>query len=329
MGPSLLRLLAATVLATAAASQPALAMRDGAPGRAGAHAAFSKTASGVDRDFCDLRAPVDASQLAEPRRESGCIYGRSAKDITKDPNGYQDSVNQYAYGANDPINHRDPTGRASVDGKYCEWFPAIGNDVTTCSSLYASKGMSAVGRLWEEYVAPTRPGQAVEAAVESVDDAVEVQRDALGNRLVQGAQAVRGSRPANEFPASEEYIKKKGVEAVEGGVQAAGAVAGPLVGGGAKLSNLTTGERRRIQNAANRIGKPISLVGGRAAKAGGRSVNADWDYVIEGINAKKRNSVSGSLPGAKSVRDGTRNLVDWQPGPVNPEVPHITFLPEE
>lgn len=32
--------------------------------------------------------------------------------LQRDPNGYQDSVNQYAYGANDPINHRDPTGRA-------------------------------------------------------------------------------------------------------------------------------------------------------------------------------------------------------------------------
>ena len=129
MGPSLLRLLAATVLATAAVSQPALAMRDGAPGRAGAHAAFSKTASGVDRDFCQLRAPVDASQLAEPRRENGCIYGRSAKDITKDPNGYEDSVNLYAYGANDPINHRDPTG-AYLDRNGIEFVGPTNPDAT-------------------------------------------------------------------------------------------------------------------------------------------------------------------------------------------------------
>jgi len=170
MGPSLLRLLAATVLATAAVSQPALAMRDGAPGRAGAHAAFSKTASGVDHEFCQLRAPVSASQLAEPRRENGCVYGRSAKDITKDPNGYQDSVNQYAYGANDPINHRDPTGMFNDGSRYYGLTPEqqaalrrIGDPITQQqveAEARIARGLSRIAGASELFVPPA-PGSRV------------------------------------------------------------------------------------------------------------------------------------------------------------------------
>jgi hypothetical protein len=38
---------------------------------------------------------------------------------------------------------------------------------------------------------------------------------------------------------------------------------GPSVGAGANLANLSGSERARIQNAANRIGRPISVVGSR------------------------------------------------------------------
>ena len=141
--------------------------------------------------------------------------------LQRDPNGYQDSVNQYAYAANDPVNRRDPTGRGSVDGKYCEWAPAIGSDVASCWDLGATKLAGAIGGLWDEYVSPTAPGRAAESVVGTIDDAVEVERDVLGNRLVQRAQAVRGSRPGSEFVASEGYIKNKGVDAASGAVKSA------------------------------------------------------------------------------------------------------------
>ena len=47
----------------------------------------------------------------------GAGVGRHGEDRRRDPNGYQDSVNQYAYGANDPIDHRDPTGEAGEPGE--------------------------------------------------------------------------------------------------------------------------------------------------------------------------------------------------------------------
>lgn len=90
-------------------------------------------------------------------------------------------------------------------------------------------------------------------------------------------------------------------------------------------SNITGSEAIRIQNAATRINKPISLVGSRASGTAG--ANSDWDYVIEGLNNSAWKQIKNSLPGARSVLDNTPRNIDVFNGPLNPNLPNITFYP--
>lgn len=100
---------------------------------------------------------------------------------------------------------------------------------------------------------------------------------------------------------------------------------GVVTGGGAKLENLGASEITRIQNAANRSGQEISVVGSRAG--GTAKSTSDWDYVID-ANAKTRNSLSRSLPGAGNTAEGIRPNLDVFKGRVDETRPFIRFFPE-
>ena len=86
--------------------------------------------------------------------------------------------------------------------------------------------------------------------------------------------------------------------------------------GSVNQGNISPSEYARIQNAATRIGKPIDVVGSRAA--GTAKTTSDWDYVIEGINRRQWNQIKNSLPGARSVMDNSPRMIDifktLQPG---------------
>jgi hypothetical protein len=93
---------------------------------------------------------------------------------------------------------------------------------------------------------------------------------------------------------------------------------------GASLAHIAANDALRIQNAANRIGQEISMVGNRA---GGRATSAsDWDYVINGAS-KTLNSVSKSLPGAGNIAEGIIKNIDIFRGVVDETLPGIAFFP--
>lgn len=102
---------------------------------------------------------------------------------------------------------------------------------------------------------------------------------------------------------------------------------------GASLSNLTGSERARIQNAANRTGQPIPVVGSRSlgprpeTNPDGVGHMSDWDYVITGINSRAKHSVSSSLPKA-DITVGVGRRQDIFTGPLDTTKPHITFCPQ-
>ncbi|MDA0844095.1 MAG: hypothetical protein O3C07_05140, partial [Bacteroidetes bacterium] len=91
------------------------------------------------------------------------------------------------------------------------------------------------------------------------------------------------------------------------------------------ITNVAEGGIPRIQNAANRINKPIHLVGSRAN--GTSKALSDFDYVIEGINSRQWSRIKNSLPGAPSRIDNLPRRIDLFRGPLDPTKPHITIYP--
>ena len=121
-----------------------------------------------------------------------------------------------------------------------------------------------------------------------------------------------------------------GSSLVKGVVKTGAKVGGSVIAKNAAKSsknviNIAEGGISRIQNAANRINKPIHLVGSRAN--GTSNAFSDFDYVIEGINSRQWSKIKNSLPGAPSRVDNLPRRIDLFRGPLNPNKPYITIYP--
>jgi RHS repeat-associated protein len=103
---------------------------------------------------------------------------------------------------------------------------------------------------------------------------------------------------------------------------------GPTAGGGAKVENLKPGDIVRIQNAADRTGQTIAVVGSRAR--GTAHGSSDWDYVMSG-NSAQRHSARSSVPrgraGGEITAGGNPSGIDILRGSVDRGRPHIIFTP--
>ena len=96
---------------------------------------------------------------------------------------------------------------------------------------------------------------------------------------------------------------------------------GPEVGGGANLKNLSLGEQKRIQNAADKSGADITVVGSQTT---GSRPGSDFDFILEGGTSRSRSKIKNSLPqGPRGTGEG--NGRDFLKGPVDKSLPHIKF----
>ena len=86
----------------------------------------------------------------------------------------------------------------------------------------------------------------------------------------------------------------------------------------------------RIQQVANRIRMPITVVGSRAA--GTANPMSDWDYVIEGATRRELKYARWKLPrglgGGEINPSGNPTGIDIFTEPVDTDLPHVTFEPE-
>jgi hypothetical protein len=83
----------------------------------------------------------------------------------------------------------------------------------------------------------------------------------------------------------------------------------------------------RIQNAANKIDKPITLVGSRAS--GTANSASDFDYVIPGLKNAEWKKIKNSLPGAANAGENLPKRIDVFKGSVDTSKPHITVTPKK
>lgn len=201
--------------------------------------------------------------------------------------------NRYKYAANNPYSFRDPDGRQEC--RSCE----ISHGVGVALAIGDDKEKM---RVWARGEAAA--GVAGSGAEEGA---------ALG-------QAIRDFVKTGDV--SDQSVKTLATVVVIGVITRGKSV---TAGGGGKISAIKPNELRRIQNAANRSGETITLVGSRAS--GKTHAGSDWDYVVNG-NSKTRNNLSRSLPGSGNIKEGERSLVDMFRGEVDKSRPYIEVRPE-
>jgi RHS repeat-associated protein len=236
--------------------------------------------------------------------------------LNADPSGFSGGPNWFAYADGNPISKSDPFGLCAQGGG------GIWNSIKNGAVNFI--GSTVEG--WEDQdrqiaVGATKYNNWYNQQTTFIQNAELLNfvgippayatnfSDHKGEVLIMGTIALMSQGRVRAGPLAE--------------MSAAGAA-----NGGSRIASeagLSAGEIARIENAANRIGKPINLVGSRAS--GTANAASDWDYVIEGMTNANKNTIKNSLPGAQIRADQVPRNIDFFTEPLRTDLPHIQFNP--
>lgn len=255
-----------------------------------------------DRWFTSHVEDVETNTIYMQARHYDPVIGRfMSVDPVRFTPEEPHTFTRYAYAANNPYRYNDP------DGEFINFL--VGGVKAAVENAIIQRVEMSLGMRdsfsWGELAIDTAIGTAT-SGLSTIKSGAKLVR--LADRVADAGGLGKVAKVADDVASSAGGAK--GVE--------------PLVRGGASLDNITAQQALRIQNAANRIGKDISLVGSRAR--GTSKSESDWDYVIN-ANARVRNSVSSSLPGSGNPSEGVRKSIDVFREPLDEALPSITFSP--
>jgi RHS repeat-associated protein len=269
-----------------------------------------------------------------------------------------DSWGVYSFGFNNPITFNDPLGLTpSSTGKFCEssrtqetsepepkWQVLPNVDVVAKVKSKSTLANSTFG--WANQI----QGSEISAWRNDLYGYQRLRDQGLSSSQAGARHQVNAADFERRYQAEQSWrfanyvlldvltsflpLPKLSTARLARSLVATKIVRNPVVSSAAMTSTglvddaanfLSKGDYLRIQNAATRINKPITVVGSRAKGTAGAF--SDWDYVIPGLNSKNWSTIKNSIPGARSVLDNTPRNIDIFKGPVNNNLPHITIYP--
>jgi RHS repeat-associated protein len=202
----------------------------------------------------------------------------------------QEQWSPYHYVYGNPVLRTDPDGRCP-DGDCPE------NGLSQVLKKYSADMQKDIKAL---------PGKLL--SFTDFNDAV-----VIGTTITRGSNAInidesKASKWDKGFAVAGAILPTVSGSAVKKGLQRLGEVVGDVTSKMNVAADIAEGGVQRIQNAANRINKPVHVAGSRAS--GTAKATSDFDYVIEGMNNKDWNKIKNSLPGAPSRTDNLPRRID-------------------
>ncbi len=271
--------------------------------------------------------------------------------ITRDPLGFVDGPNMYAYVVQNPWSKFDPMGLEASDNDR-KWFDE--HDTNHDGRIYAheikgrppesvranfnitaskdpnrvflppgSTGYEQVynGKLLSQRMEGRSPE---EKHAQAYDIMTKGLAPAGFVGTWNGAEPLRG--PSMMPPVAEEAAQANvGARQAKAGTAPAPTANPAAENVAVRVNPLTPSQTRQIQAFTDRFGAEVNVVGSRAS--GTARATSDFDYAIQG-NAKLRNSAEHYLPRGSAGGANNRGI-DIFKEPLDPSRPFIQFTPNQ